>query len=134
MIPEAHKRLLKWGVWERIPVAGVNIGYAPTTITGKLMDGRGEFLPGAPRGSGPVKINISEEMMMMSRFVKRLERKHKKIVYEVYAGELGYSMEERAIRLQMSRQSLYCHLHKIHFKLMCYVDTPEVAKRAIKKD
>lgn len=125
MIQDMHKRLMKWGVWERIPVAGVAIGYAPTTITGKLMDGKGEFLPGAPIGSGPKLLNISPEMMLMSKFVHGLERRHREIVREVYAGELGYSMEEKAVRLRLSRRGLYEHLHKVHVQLIRFLDEGE---------
>lgn len=120
-----HDMLRKWADWERLPVGGGGIGSGLTsTITYKLMEGKGEFLPGAPRGSGPIGIPVDPVGMLVDRFLRGQKKRTKHIVIAYYL-KLGYTVEERAAMLNMTKKKLYTKLHEIHVELERFVNEKE---------
>lgn len=112
MIVEIHEKLLRWARWEKQPDQGVlMMGYG-TSVLAKVMDGRGEILPGAPRGSGPKKTYTDPVAVLVSSALKKLDKKDRKIVVGFYLSD--GSARLKAERMGMPERTLYSRLNRIH--------------------
>jgi len=124
MIQAMHDMFRQWAEWEQLPVGGRGPGGVGVTITYKLMEGKGEFLPGAPRGSGPVGIPMDPIGMTVDRFLRTQKRKVRHIVFAYYLKH-GYTVEERAAMVGLTKPKLYTKLHEIHLELQKFVNQNE---------
>ena len=123
MISDMHKMLQRWARWERLPVGGSRVpSWAPTTLTAKLIDGKGEFLPGAPRGSGPILVPIDLEAMQVDKFISTLPHASKNILKTFYL-QPAYTVDEKAEILGMSKKQLYKQLSDIQSQLQYHIES-----------
>jgi len=118
MIKEAHILLLRWAAWERIPIGYCGApSWSSTTITAKLMEGKGEFLPGPPRNSGPRMIPVDRDAMVVDKFIRTLPKTDKELI-KLYYLQHAYTVDEKAMLLKISKKKLYSVLHVVHTLLL----------------
>lgn len=113
MIKESHVLLLRWAAWEKIPVGNGVPSWSSTTITAKLMEGKGEFLPGPPRNSGPRMIPVDRDAMVVDRFIRTLPKPTKDLIKLFYLQQ-AYTSDEKAGMLRISKKQMYMLLHRVH--------------------
>ena len=101
-------------------MVGTSMGYGGT-VTGKIMDGKGEILPGAPKGSGPKAIHIDEVSMKVGQFVAKQRRTDKEFL-KLYYLEDAYTVDEKAKMLRCSKRELYRRLHGLQLKLVLWME------------
>ena len=120
MIPEAHRKFKEWAAWEKQSVPATNLGYGVQVIA-RIMEGKGEILPGPPKGSGRKRADINPAMMRIHIFVARLPSRDKRVIMEVYCGKPGYTMEEKAARLRMATRTMYDVVERAQMRLMDFL-------------
>lgn len=121
MIDEAHAQFLRWATWVKSGSNGINLGYGKN-LCQKLLEGKGEFLPGAPRGSG-VANNHDPVALKVDKFVKEQCNPTERRILRTFYLEAFLSGEEKAERLKMSRRSLYNQVETLQKRLITPIDT-----------
>ena len=123
MVEEGHQLFRQWAKWERLGVGGIELGYGGT-VTAKIMEGKGEILPGAPPGSGPKKVQIDPVALSVDHFIRGCKKSEKEVI-KIYYLQEGYTVEEKATFLKMSARELYRKLHRLQLNLVVYMPKKE---------
>ena len=124
MVKDGHKLFLHWAKFEKIHVPGVDLGYGGT-VCQKIRDGRGEILPGPPKGSGPKKVFIDLVAMEVGKFLLTVGKRDREYAKMAYLVE-GYSVKEKVQMLHTSSREYYRILHNLQFKLVCYLPNQHI--------
>lgn len=107
--------LKRWAAWVLSPVGGVNLGYGKSVIA-KIMEGKGQILPGAPRCSGAMKIEVDHLAMRVDRWVASLPKPERQLL-KLYYLDGRYTVEDKAMQLGISRKTLYNRVTRLAAKL-----------------
>ena len=83
-------------------------------MTAKIVEGKGSILPGAPKGSGPIKVESDRVASYVDYFIRQYLDKSQRRLIKIYYLESWRSVEDRASKLRLPARTLYDHLHKIH--------------------
>ena len=122
MVEEGNSLFRHWARNEKLGGGGVHLGYGGT-VTAKIMEGKGEILPGAPVGSGPRKVDIDPVAMKVGRFISKRNKREKEVIKMYYLVDGGYSVSDKAEFLKMSSRELYRKLHRLQLDLVCAMES-----------
>lgn len=114
MIEEVHKKFLKWADYVRQPVGDPTPRGYGVNILQRIMEGKGSIMPGAPRGSGPKRLYIPPEALVVENFLKTLPRVDARLIRVFYLSPY-WTVEKRAEKLKMPVRTLYERLDRIHY-------------------
>lgn len=123
MIKHAHEKFRRWAVWVLAPVPGINLGYGKNILQ-KIYEGKGEILPGAPRGSGPMKVHTDPVASQVDKFLKTCSRDEKTLVRTFYLDQI-HTVEEKAKKLHLPVRTMYDRLEQVQRKLLNHLDVQE---------
>lgn len=126
MIQPAHDKFRRWAVWTLAPVPGVNLGYGKNILQ-KIYEGKGEILPGAPSGSGPMKIHTDPVASQVDSFLRTCSRDEKTLVRTFYLDQV-HTVEEKAKKLILPVRTMYDRLEQVQRKLLNYLDVQEQSR------
>lgn len=110
MIDEVHSQFRRWASWVLEPVGGIGLGLGKN-IMQKLVEGKGEFLPGGSSRvirNDPVANDVEEWLKTVSR--------NERFILKVFYLDQFKTNEEKAQRLKMSTRTLYDRIDKSHRK------------------
>lgn len=102
---------------------GTSLGYGSSVLL-RVMEGKGEILPGPPKGSGPKTIHIDPISMKVGKFVAQLKRADREFI-KLYYLEDAYNIEEKAKMLRVQKRVIYRWLHGLQLKLILYMEGEE---------
>jgi hypothetical protein len=119
MIKNSHYKFLRWAVWMNSPLATAGCcpaGYG-STITAKILEGKGTILPGPPKGSGPRVHDVDRVATAIDGFIcKQLDKTERRLIKVFYLTR-NATATEKANKLRIAERTMFDHLHKIHVKL-----------------
>lgn len=121
VVKDGNELFKRWAKYEALYVSGVSLGYGGT-VTGRIMEGKGEILPGAPKGSGPKAIHVDLVASRVGDFVKTLSRSDRELVKLYYLNQV-HTLEEKSTFLRVKVREIYRRLHKIQLKVVLYMET-----------
>lgn len=114
MIPESHSRLKRWAEWTQAGSGFISLGVG-RSIESKIMEGKGEILPGAPyTNSG--KIYHDSVAVKTQTFIRTLGRQEKRLIHVFYLWPVDIAAE-KAAQLKLPVRTMYDKLHGIHIQL-----------------
>ena len=111
MILWVHERLKRWAVWYLSPVGPIFPGRSGT-IEQKIREGRGQILPGIPKGSGVAGVLVDPQAAEMERLIARLPKGKQKLIRVFYLGT--GTVERKARSLRMTERKFYLKIHLCH--------------------
>lgn len=110
MILWVHATFIEWARWVRRTDEGP-AGYGKSVLL-KVMEGKGEILPGAPFIASRGLSDLDKRMLRVERFISQLSKRDRRLIKVFYLQP--NTVETKAKRLGMSKRSLYDRIHKVH--------------------
>lgn len=121
MIVDADRMFKRWASWMLAPTPGLSLGLGKN-IMQKLVEGKGQFLPGSPRGSGPSN-NYDPVAVKVEEFLKTRSRAEKTLIKTFYLSEY-WTAQQKADRLKIPRRTMYSQVERVQAALMAYLEPP----------
>lgn len=121
MIPAAHDKFRRWAVWVLAPVPGINLGYGKN-ICQRIMEGKGQLLPGAPRGSGPVKIHTDPVASQVEGFIRTQCNREEKFLLKTFYLSQYWTVEQKAKACKCPVRTMYDRLERLQVRLLNHLD------------
>lgn len=119
MIQHAHEKFRRWALWVLAPVPGHDLGYGKNVLQ-RIREGRGQILPGAPRGSRP-PIPSDPVALQVDGFVKTLPKEERRLIRTFYL-DRSRTVEDRAESLGLPVRTMYDRLDRIQRRLLEYLE------------
>lgn len=123
MIQHAHEKFRRWALWVLSPAPGFNLGYGKNVCL-RILEGKGQILPGAPPGSGSPRIHLDPVALQVDKFLKTRSRDEKTLVRTFYLDQFR-TVEEKARKLSMPIRTMYDRLEQVQRKLLDHLDSEE---------
>jgi len=120
MIPLAHLRFRRWADWTLSYTVGGQLGYGRNVLA-RIMEGKGEILPGPPSCSGPKIMSPDPIATKVDRFLCTIPADEKFLIKTFYLSR-EWSSDEKAKHLKIPARTMYAQLERIQFKLMGYFE------------
>lgn len=113
MIQSSHARLQRWAEWSLTPTGSISLGVG-TSIESRIMEGKGQIMPGAPGGSSG-RVYIDLVAIKAERFLRTLRASERRLVRVFYLHP-GVN-QDKATKLGIPIRTMYDRLHGIHEQL-----------------
>lgn len=119
MISAADSLFKEWAKDSRCGSGGPYLGIGDSPLWA-IMEGKGQPLPRAPKGSGPKLTVISQTSLRVDRFVSGLHKSDKTIL-KIFYIDFTHTIIEKCQMLGLSRRGLYDRITFLQRMLLVYL-------------
>lgn len=123
LIEYPHKCFLRWAAVVLAPVPGVNLGYGKNILL-KIVEGKGQIMPGAPRGSGVSKIHTDPMFHKVDKFLLGRSKEEGRLIRTFYLDQ-SITVARKAEKLGLPTRTMYSHIERAQHALNEYLEGSE---------
>lgn len=106
---EPNEAFKLWAAWTLQPDPTRYAG--STNILQRISQGKGEILPGAPRGGGKAKMWSHPVATLVEQFFRELEREDKRLLKIFYLTD--YNTHDKASYLGLPTRTMYYRINSL---------------------
>lgn len=107
---EANEYFRRWAAWTLQPDPTRFAG-GGANILQRILDGKGELLPGAPRGSGVRRMWSDPAATRVEEFMRELKREDKRLMKVFYLTD--YNTHDKADYLGLPTRTMYYRINSL---------------------
>lgn len=120
---------LLWALWTKAPAPGGNLGYGPSVLQ-RILDGHGEILPGAPRGSGHKKLECDPVVPIVERFLATCTKAERRTLKVFYLAD--GTAAQKANDLDIPVRTMYYRVKSLRIKFSHYRGYDELLRDTLR--